>query len=492
MFRQILLFIKKDKLLIFLLAAFFIKQLLFVAVFPIFQGPDEPAHYSTIQHKAESKDVAAFITKQKNIRNRDENNTMTSTFDFSEEILNTMNLAETNKIAFHSSTTQTFANNSSNGQFEKEIKNNNWDRYIPYKHPSIIYGVPGYYFLPTIIEKSLAESDIFTRFFIERIFSAILGIFILLFIYLSAKKIGLDEKISFLATTLVAFQPMFSQSAAIVNYDVLLIFAFSLFTFGAVLSLRDGINWKNGLVMFFSAIVGILTKFPAVVLWIIMIILAVYFARKHFRVSNRIFILSALNLFLLTLTLANIFFPENHLIQMIAFSNEKSKFSSVFHSVTEYISVTLDRWNWSELSYWGNFGWLDAKISSWIVTVAHIIEITGIIGIAVYFIFPKKIPDFLPKKKFVIFFIGFFLALELAIRFADWEYYNRTGKIGLGTPGRYFLPVIGAQFFLITIGIGMLVKKYLIWKNILKVLVMSMILLWIYSVLIIIIPRYYL
>lgn len=152
----------------------------------------------------------------------------------------------------------------------------------------------------------------------------------------------------------------------------------------------------------------------------------------------------------------------------------------------------MDRWDWSELSYWGNFGWLDTAISSWIVNLAHWIEIAGILGIIAYFFFPKKVPEFLPKKKYIWFLIGIFLGLQFAIRFADWNHFNNTGKIEIGTPGRYFIPVIFAQFSLIIIGIGMLARKYSVWKNILKILALGMIMLWVYSVLIIIIPRYYL
>lgn len=492
-FRQIFSSLKSHKLLLILLFVFLVKQLLMVAVFPIFQAPDEPAHYSTIQYKAESKkDVLPLITQYENRQKTASNNAMLSTYDFSEEILNTMALTETNKVAFHSSKTQIFANGSSDGQFENEIKNNNWGRYIPYKKPAIVAGVPGYYFLPTIIEKYLAQSDIFTRFFTERIFSVILGLFIVLFVYLSARKIGWDEKISFLLATLVAFQPMFSQSAAIINYDILLIFTFAFFAYGAISSLRDGLNWKNGLIMLLSAALGILTKSPAVVLWAALVILAIYFARKHFKVSNRVFILSLLNLFLLSLTLLNVFFPENYFVQMVILGNENSKFSSVFESISKYISATLDRWDWSGLSYWGNFGWLDTSISSWIVSLAHFVEIAAILGLVAHFAFSKRIPEFLPQKKFVIFLLGFFLALQSAIRFADWSFFNSNGKVVIGTYGRYFLPVIGAQFALVAIGLGMLARKYSIWKNILKILALGMILLWTYSILIIIIPRYYL
>ena len=47
-----------------------------------------------------------------------------------------------------------------------------------------------------LIEKMLSNFDIFTRFFSIRLFSVILGLLIILLSYLSARKIGLDEKIT--------------------------------------------------------------------------------------------------------------------------------------------------------------------------------------------------------------------------------------------------------------------------------------------------------
>jgi len=480
-FRQIFSSPKVSKLLLLLLAVFFVKQLLFVAILPIFQGPDEPAHYSTVQYYAETKAEKNSFQKS--------NISASKGFDFSEELAKTKDLTEAEKISFHSSATQSFSN-TSNGQAEEEIKNSHWKKYIEKNKPSIVSGVPGYYFIPSLIEKALSNFDIFTRFFCIRLFSVILGLLIILLSYLSARKIGFDEKISLLLSAIIAFQPMFSQSAAIINYDVMLFFTFTLFIFGAVWSLKDGLNWKNGVIMFLATALGIATKAPAIVLALALFVLAIYFSKKYFKIRTAYFIGGTIIATLVVILILETVAPGNYLNMLV--QKNYSHFNSFFQSLSEYFSITSNRWDWSEISYWGNFGWLDTRISSWIVDVAHWIEIMGILGIAAYFIFPKKIPAFLPEKKFVIFLIGIFIYLQIAIRFADWNFFDTNGKIEIGTHGRYFLPVIFAQFSLITIGIGMLARKYSVWKNILKVLALSMIMLWLYAVLIIIIPRYYL
>lgn len=482
-FRQIFSSLKSHKLLLILLFVFLVKQLLFVAILPIFQGPDEPAHYSTIQYYAETKAEKELVNNQQTKISTSEG------FDFSEELAKTKDLTEAEKISFHSSATQSFSN-TSNGQAEEEIKNSHWKKYIEKNKPSIVSGVPGYYFIPSLIEKALSNFSIFTRFFSIRLFSIVLGLLIILLSYLSARKIGFDEKISLLLATIIAFQPMFSQSSAIINYDVMLFFAFTLFIFGVVWSLEDGLNWKNSTIMLFATALGLITKAPAVVLALMLFVLAIYFSKKYFKIRTAYFIGGTIIATLVVILILETVAPGNYLNMLV--QKNYSHFNSFFQSLSEYFSITSNRWDWSEISYWGNFGWLDTRISSWIVDVAHWIEIAGILGIAAYFIFPKKIPAFLPEKKFVIFLIGIFIYLQIAIRFADWNFFDTNGKIEIGTYGRYFLPVIFAQFSLITIGIGMLARKYSVWKNILKVLALSMIMLWLYAVLIIIIPRYYL
>jgi hypothetical protein len=242
--------------------------------------------------------------------------------------------------------------------------------------------------------------------------------------------------------------------------------------------------------MLFAAALGIITKAPAVVLGLALFVLAIYFLKKYLKIRNDHFIAGSIMAALIAIILLENIAPGNYLNLLIRDNN--SHFDSFFRSISEYFSTTISRWNWSELSYWGNFGWLDAEIPSWIVSLAHSVEIASAAGLLAYFIFPKKIPEFLPERKLSLFLLIIFIALQIAIRFADWNYFDTHGKIGIGTYGRYFLPVITAQAILISVGLGMLVRRYSIWKNTVKIMALGMVILWLYSMLIIIIPRYYL
>ena len=284
--RQIFSFPKRNKLLAILLIAFLVKQLLMIAVFPIFQGPDETIHYSRIQKLANSQPNTS-VSAPKN------------DYTYSEEIDKTMEKVGADKIARHSSVTQDFSEGQI-GPNESEIKNSQWSRSA--KTPSLKNKILDYYSINAVIEKMFSGSDIIQRFFSVRIFSAILGTMSLLFIFLAFVKTGLNDKMSFFLSTLIAFQPMFSQASAIVNYDILLIFSFVLFTYGAVWSLKNGPNWKNILAMIVAITLGILTKAPSIALVPVFLGLLIYFlVRKMKRRALTIFIIAGSLILALTI-----------------------------------------------------------------------------------------------------------------------------------------------------------------------------------------------
>ena len=83
--------------------------------------------------------------------------------------------------------------------------------------------------------------------------------------------------------------------------------------------------------------------------------------------------------------------------------------------------------------------------------------------------------------------------LQLAIRFYDWRVFDTTGKIVIGTPGRYFLPTLIPHLIILVTGLGFLITKNKTqFTTLLKALALSMILLCLYAVFDVIIPRYYL
>src|SRR3990167_9610244 len=481
-----------------LLFVFFLKGLILSILFPFFQEPDEQTHYATLQYLAEPKEKDwPIIKKPKDLI--DGNNI--ATYHFSEETTKSAQAAQFDEAKFQNENTQEFYQ-SSVGLNENEIIGNTWKRYIDTYPTNTSATVSVYYLLGTKIEQALSDQSILTRFFSIRLLSVVLGALVVLFAYLTTRKIGLSQWQSLIIASLVAFQPMLSSTAAIVNIDIALILAFSLFIYATVSLLAEKLEWKYLALLIFSIGLGILSKGPGIVLVVIAIPLLISLAHKRLDISLKKFFLGAA-LSILTLSVITfVLVPKSYFIGITNISTA-SKFDSPLVSLNKYISKTIggNGLSVTHASYWGNFGWLDTKISPKILDVIRVLETIALIGVVFSLLsgtrFLDKLgmtgrKDYLPEKKYIIFFIGIILALQLAIRFYDWRVFDATGQILIGTPGRYFLPNIIPHILLIVTGLGFFTRNKKQFSILLKTLLILIILLSLYSMINVIIPRYYL
>lgn len=471
-----------------LLFVFITKGVFLSVIFPFFQGPDEQLHYATIQHLAEPEIKSWPI----NVRSGDPNDGANiSTFHFSEETIKSAQATQFDEVKFQKENTQAFSL-SDTGLNENEIIGNDWKRYIDVYPTNTSSTASVYYFLGTKIEQALAEHSILTRLFSIRFLSVILGALVLLFAYLTAKKIGFSERNSIIVAVLIAFQPMFAASAAQVNVDIALILAFSWFTYLSVWMLRDGINWKNLVLLPLALIFAFYSKGPGIIPLVLTPFLISYLIYKRYSISLKKFSLGAI-IFIFTLT-AIVFFlaPKNYLIGITNFS-AASKFDSPLKSLAKYTEKTLgtDAFVRAETSYWGHFGWLDTKVADVTIHTIFFIEMVALVGLILYLL-SKNTAEYLPEKKYVIFFIGITLALQLAIRFYDWRVFDATKQILIGTPGRYFLPNIIPHIFLIMTGLGFFTRNKRQFNILLEILLVLVVLFSLYTIIDVIIPRYYL
>ena len=510
-----------------ILLLFIAKGVIFSILLPFFQGPDEQTHYGTIQYRAEPK------VKSWPIEKRPEETATGSnivTYHFSEEIIRSGQATQFDEVKWQNENTQNFSD-SSFGPNEELVIENSWKHYID-ASPMSISGTPSiYYSLAAGLEKLFSDHSVFFRFFLMRLLSVVLGTLVVLLTYLTARKTGLSEWQSLLISTLVAFQPMLSATAAIVNIDIALILAFSLFVYAGTALLQYSssaswrISWKYLTLLIFSIILGLFSKGPGMVLVIVATPLLTYLIYKRLNISlKRFFSGVAISIFALS-ALIFILVPKSYFVGITNFSTT-SKFDSPLVSLGKYISKTIGENGFSitHNSYWGNFGWLDTKISPKILDVIRIIELVALLGIILYLISGTRFLDyarndkrwitrfldplrrlieagrlgmtggkeFLPEKKYIIFFIGIILALQLAIRFYDWRVFDATKQIVIGTPGRYFLPNIIPHILLIVTGLGFFTRNKKQFHILLKILALLMILLSLYSIINVIIPRYYL
>lgn len=474
-------------ILTIILALFVVKGAFLSLLIPLFQNPDEPVHYGTVQHWAEPKEKSWEMRSYESEKYAINPNDIRTT-NLPEETVRSAFLAGFDEVKFEKQNIQNFSTSTT----EQEIRTNNWKRYVD-TSPSAVSGTTSvYYLLASWGERLFSHNSIFTRVFMARMLAVILGFGVILLSYATTKKIGFSERNSLLFTAIVAFQPMFSITAAQVNIDIALVFAFSLFFYVGVVLLKDGLTWRRALFAIGAALLGFFSKGPGALLILVLYPLFVFGAYEKLHVPVKKFLVS---LILITIVLSGVAFlviPGSYIVS-ITNSSAQSKFSSPIKSLSKYLDKTIrgSELRDTALSYWGNFGWLDSSISDWELSIIRLIEVIGFVGTIWYLLSHHQL-SYLPEKKYLVFFLGLIIALELAIRFYDWRVFDYTEQILIGQPGRYFLPNLIGHLIIVITGIGFLLRQESLFTLTLKAMALAMILLQMNAIINVIIPRYYL
>jgi 4-amino-4-deoxy-L-arabinose transferase-like glycosyltransferase len=319
----------------------------------------------------------------------------------------------------------------------------------------MVFGTQIYHQIGSLIEKAFSSQSILFRFYLIRIFSVLLGMLVILLSYLIAKTIGFSSKHALLLTAIISFQPKFSMYFAGINYDVLLIPMFVLFTWAGLLALKQGLNWKNLFLMLFSIVVAVLTKSTGYILAIPFAFLLTYLLFEKVRTKNKMiqyfsYILS----FVAFVGLA--FILKNHL------PSQGNSIGQILNSISNYLnkSLSIGRFGLSSRTYWGTLGWTNNWFMDNVTNLIWLIQAFSLAGLGIFFFGKGEKPSYLPEKKYVAFLIGMIIALQLGIRTADWSIFSQTGSLDLGTPGRYFLPNLPAHIILVFVGLGMLFAHF--------------------------------
>lgn len=452
----------------------------------MFKGQDEARHYNTIQYLAEPKEK----TWETEGFEKSPEKEKLETYNFSEEIRETAT-AESLNASRGENFEKTSFEDSFSGANEEEINSQKWPPYNKHYPPDMLQNQNFYHKIAASIESAFGDQSILTRFYLIRIFSVLLGTLTILFSYLMIKKTGFSSKNSLIMTAIISFQPRFSIYFSNINYDVLLILLFIVFSWAGISSLRDGLNWKNGGVLIISSVLGLLTKGTAAVLLAMLFFLIIFHVYKAFKKTaykRNILIYISIFLFLTALT-AIIAFREYDFFS--SFSALKGFGpSKIFDSLGNYLSKTTSITSASK-NYWGDLGWTQYDIDNYIINAIWFFEFFSVIGLAFLF-FSKKKPDFLPEKKCLIFLILIIAALQTLVRLHDWTILNETGKILAGTPGRYFLPNLTAHIILAFTGLGMLLRKENYFEKFLLGGLILMFSFSMYQIFNVILPRFYL
>lgn len=422
----------KNKWLIILLIASFIKGLIWLFLTPIFQIPDEPSHFAYVQFLAEKN---RSPHPRRDVVTSQELFTITKIVNFNWKIEHPVwqgyqrDWLEKIKVI--------------SPEAKKEFIANSYLTSL--KRPGL------YYSAASLIYRLFANQSFLWRFFAARFFSLICQLVTIWLVYLITIKLTKKFWISLTAAAGVSFHPGFSFIASGVSYEALGILVATLFIYLAVNQAR--IIW-----LLLTAAVGIWIKPDLIFLWLL---LPFCLPKKPRIIIIGSLVLSFIGLiwlnpiinqvvrgqyswldrFLYALPLKDYADYVNQLIQLL--SNKQ-----IFYKTIDYLQIFIQvHYHQIFAWYWGVFGWLEKTLPPLVYSVLKLLTLLSLMGLV--------------KAKKIKFLILTVILQALIIIANDSLVFISSGQI-YGIQGRYFLPAIAPQMILFTYGLSRFISPKLL------------------------------
>ncbi len=464
-------------LLLTILGLTLVKGILWSAIVPAWQAPDEHSHFSVVQFIAEFGRLPGPEDDAK----------------ISEEIHQSTVLLELWRIAFHSKE-QTIFSPGLDGPSESLIRDIPWEtRLAPSRQRSTAMHLPPlYYILGAGVYRLTYRGDILTRLFAVRQVSVILALVTVWLAHRTTRIVfPTNAAIQVTIPILVSFHPMFTFLGAVINTDIMLITLSSWATYLLLLVIRSGFTTKRAAVFGLVLGLGVLTK-PQI--WFLLAPLAVVtlleISRRKISVRRMLLLLTLL--IAICLAVAGWSLIRNQKL------NENIFYSPRVSRDTPHSDTSLAEFLWTyeqrltgELfrGYWGIFGWLDTSMSQESYYLLRLATWIALLGMGVYVgkawaqkHFTDTDISLLVQGTYAITYITAFAILGF------WHYRNIGGT--QPSQGRYFLAPLISQMTLGAVGLLAFVPNR--WHRVGHLALQTgMILLNIVALFGALIPRYY-
>lgn len=398
----------------------FLKGFLWWQVVPVFQTPDEQAHFAQLQWYAENKSLK--INGEKNL---------------SLEIATAEELLGTRR--------DEFGNNKYT--YRPEYKNNAVIPKMPLGTRTVYVDreaagyPPLYYVLALPFYNLVYDNNLADRVMSARLISVILGLGLAVIAYKIGRIVWEDKTLALILAVLVSFQPMISFVAAGLHPDNLLNFLYSIGILVLLLILKNGVKFKY--LIFLAAIIFLGLQTKILMIFFLPIATAVVFHR-FWPLALAILAFPAVA-FLLLLPLPYMPHPtissplwNMGLIQYLQFRIPKMAF---------------EMWPW----YWGVFKWLGVTLPPLAMKIITRVAIFAGVGLIIKLFKREKSLEF----KFIILSFLSLISYVLYLVLWDWRLMQNLGY-SQGLQGRYLFPNIIPAICLLLVGIKLWHKKLVI------------------------------
>jgi hypothetical protein len=408
-----------------------------VMIVPIFEFPDEQAHFGSISYLISNHSMPVY-DKQ----------------DMTQEMAETQKLLGVfrsdvgqNKYTYHPEFHPEYTGTTT-GLYENEIKDlNTRENRTTYVGSEAAKYPPLYYALGSLYTRIVDKSDIMTRVFVTRFINLDIAVLMAIVIW----NIGLlifDKKIyARLLTFLVMLQPMMSFVTAGINSDNLHNLLFFIIIYLGLRLIKYELKIKDLLLLVLTIALDIYTKpqgFIGIAVAGLAVLLAVIHSRKWKMLGWALFIFGSSQ----WETYKGLFSVGNThgatFIEYLRFSANKLMAQNVV---------------W----YWGVFKWLGVVLPPIYWRVANRLVLLSVIGFVVYVWRVIKKKKIVADPFSVLFMILASVLYALIIFWYDWQHTKQNGY-SLGIQARYFFPTIVAHMSILITGVMSLTSKVKIQK----------------------------
>jgi len=394
-----------------LLVVVFIKQLLWCSFLPLWQTPDEQAHFG---------EVSLFT--QTGGPQKTGNNLSKEIFT-AEKILGTdRDDMGNNKFTYHPDYRSVYTTENEQTIIAQPLSN----RTDFVKKESTGYP-PLYYWLASLVEKLVYFGSLFDRVFVIRTVSSLTLVALTFVAYKVGEEVLAKKEQALFLATAVGFAPMLTFVHAGVTSDALFNLFFAVFLLACLKQ-----NW---LAMVITFGLSLLTKPQAYIMSLVAI--PVVFSSPLLILTGVLLLIPLLGL----IRAGRIVVPETGGIQLTDI------FSGAF---VEHLKFTAGHTYREVLPwYWGVFRWLSLGLPEVLRKITNWLTLLSFAGLGV-----SLLKNVNRKLLFLIYSLGIYF---LAITIFDFGFRQAHGY-SFGIQGRYFFPVIVAQMTIFIVGLKPIAK----------------------------------
>ena len=430
--------------LISLLISVFLAGTSWAAMVPLWQTPDEQAHF------AQAQDLATLGYRPKTGFSTSQDIVLSEKYlgVFRDERGN-------NRFTYHPEYNIEYSN-LAYGFYEKELMA------MPVESRSIFAineatGYPPLYYLYiSAINKQFWSLDLISRVFLSRAATVLLSVGLGIAVFEIGKILFKQIYYAYVLAAMAVFQPMRMFAGSGVTSDALMNLIYPL---SILLLLKADLRptWKNLIALILSLIALLLTKTQGVFLIFISVFfwLKVIIDRKN-RVGPKLIsavvllaIAAVVSIGIINRTAFRNIIPQWLLANMFIPEVEDSGSLSSQPFLIDYIKTSaVDLYRQVLPWYWGVYRWLSLTLPLWVYRVIKIIIMASLIGLIAGF---KKIKIVANLKPFA-WLIGSSLVYALGIYAWNLLFWRSKG-FSFGIQGRYFFPNLPEHMAILLVGL---------------------------------------